>query len=214
VDVAALVEGGGAGTAFTLGGATLAGGANGQVTSTAALDGLTAYLLDNVSNGGRSVGDKVVPNLNPSPLTAAEAQAISTAIVALVANGQALTLAGINTAINSPATVWDSDLDGAGAYSTSTGSVADILRLMAGGGYALPSGAVLGDTTGNIGHFETTVSGAFPAATGFRHIYNTGALQISLGEGVLSELIRPTYTYRGTTGRAVTVYNDDGTLLG
>lgn len=214
VDLAALVEGGGVGTAFTLGGPVLATGANGTVVTTSALEGLVAYLLDNVSNGGKSVGDKVTVGLNPSPLTYAEAQAIATAILADVAAGNPLTLAGINTAINSPASVWNSDLDGTVAYSLSTGTVPEILRLVAGDGYSLPSGSQIGNIVTNLGLFDVTVSGSTPTTPAFRRVYLTGDLQVSLGQGVLSELIKSTYTYRGVTGRAVTVYNDDGSLLG
>lgn len=88
--------------------------------------GLSAYLLDNVEDtgGGES-------------LTAAEAVAISGLIEADVAAGVALTLARINVHINTPAGVAGSDLDG--TLGNSTGSVEEILRILAGERYKLPN---------------------------------------------------------------------------
>jgi hypothetical protein len=42
--------------------------------------------------------------------------------------------------------------------------------------------------------------------------YDTGAFQISLGSGQLAVFTSSAFDYLGTTGAALAVYNDDGTL--
>lgn len=212
VDLAALVESGGAGTAFTLGGATLAGGTNGDPKTLEPITGLTAYLLDNVCNAFLSIG--AGGTLQTSPLTPLEASQIASDLQSKMAAGTALTLANINAAINSPATVAQSDLNGAGALSNSTGAVLDILKLLSGESYTYPTNTSIGQLVANVFRFDIAVAGAFAAGSRVRYTENTGALQISLGSGALSKFIDPSFTYLGTAGRALVVYDDDGTLLG
>jgi hypothetical protein len=210
VDLAALIESGGAGTAFTLGGATLANGADGAVTTSSEIGGLVAYLLDHVCNAFLSIGSG--GSLETSPLTLAEANTIATAILALVTAGTALTLANINTAINTPTTVSGSDLDGAGALSDSSGSVEDILNLLSGSTYTIPSGSTIASSTSNKTVFDSASVGSFSSSTS-RRVETTGALQISVGSGRLSKFMSDDFSYLGTTGRAIVVYNDDGSLF-
>jgi len=81
--------------------------------------GLSAYLIDRVQD---TAGNQA--------LTAAEANAISALIEADAAGGVALTLARINVHINTPAGVAGSDLDG--TLGNSTGTVEEVLRILAG----------------------------------------------------------------------------------
>ena len=111
--------------------------------------GLQAYFVDRVQNRTGGAGDLA--------LTAAELVAIVNVILARVAAGSTLTLADINTAINTPATVTGSNLDGDGA-STSTGTVEQVLRILAGEMYRVPDGAQVADAAPN---FDATVRGAF-----------------------------------------------------
>lgn len=208
-------------------------GAGGIRTTNAAYKGLAVYIVDNVENvqGG---------NLT---LTAAQANAIALAIVTRAANGLALTLAAINTIIN--ATIGglaQSDLNGAVAGSFSTGTVEEVLRILAGEVYRVPAGAQVANAANAFpGHgVAHTRLGAYVAATDsdYRYVRQfawTGMLNLSCLSGVLSKLkaatyswINPAFTY-GATGTAltvaganipatgvaaaVTVYEDDGDVL-
>lgn len=99
--------------------------------------GLSAYLLDNVEDTGAG-----------ESLTAAEAIAISILIEADVASGTALTLARINTHINTPAGVAGSDLDG--TLGNSTGTVEEVLRILAGERYKLPNDSQVREPAGTF----------------------------------------------------------------
>lgn len=169
----------------------------GPITTSAEYKGLAAYLIDRVENSGAG-GDPA--------LTADEANDIAAALQLRVDNGQSLELSDINAAINTPAGVSGSDLDG--QLGNSTGTVEDVLRILAGGEYVVPAGTQV-ETAGNA--FDATIAGAFTTGQ-YRETYSTGSLAISFGEGALSELTAATFEYLGTAGAAVVVYNDDGTL--
>ena len=129
--------------------ATVAGAGGGASLDTAAVTyGLSAYLLDHVEDTGGN-----------ESLTAAEAVAISGLIEADVAAGVALTLARINVHINNPAGVAGSDLDG--TLGNSTGTVEEILRILAGERWRLPAAS---QVRTNPGLFDAVVRGAFVTA--------------------------------------------------
>lgn len=90
--------------------------------------GLSAYLIDRVEDTGGG-----------QALTAAEAVTISGLIEAAASAGTALTLALINIAINTPAGVAGSDLDG--TLGNSTGTVEQVLRILAGERYKMTDNA-------------------------------------------------------------------------
>lgn len=171
-------------TVATSGGAT-------AVTS-AEYKGVAAYLIDNVED-----------TPNGDALTAAQANTIALAIIAALDAGSAMTLVAVDALI--AATVAGSGL----ATGNSTGSIADVLKILAGGEYVLPAGS----TTQTGGVFNVTVSGAFTTGQ-YRATYDTGAFQISLGDGYLARLLESTFDYEGTAGAAVVVYSDTGALLG
>jgi hypothetical protein len=155
--------------------------------------GLAAYLIDRVED-----------TPNGDALTAAQANTIATNIITnLLDAAGAATLATVNAQI--AAIVAGSGL----ATGNSTGAIGDVLRILSGDNYALPQASVV-DTNGTT--FDATIRGAFTRR--IRHTYTTGSLQISLGQGHLSEFILATYTYRGVAGRAVVVYDDLGNVLG
>jgi hypothetical protein len=111
--------------------------------------GLSAYLLDVVEDTGGN-----------QALTAAEAVQIAGLIEAAVAAGTALDLATINTYINTPAGVAGSDLDG--TLGNSTGTVEEILRILAGERYRVVS--TLGaeaEVQNAAGNFVAARRGAF-----------------------------------------------------
>lgn len=171
-------------TVATSGGAT--------ATTSGEYKGIAAYLIDNVED---------TPNADA--LTAAQANTIALAIVAALNAGSAMTLAAVNALI--AATVAGSGL----ATGNSTGSLADVLKILAGGEYVLPSGSTT--QTGSV--FNVTRSGAFTTGQ-YRATYDTGAFQISLGDGYLAALLDAAFEYEGTAGAAVVVYSDAGAVLG
>lgn len=202
----------------------------GAFSTSSVLNGLAAYLIDNVNN--------VTGN---AALTAARANNIAARILARVAAGSALTLADINVAIRAEGGVGaGSTLNGAGG-TFSTGTVVEVLRVLSGEAYRVPAAAAVigagGVFPGGGAHART---GAFLArsATGYRAVrrfYNTGALARSVLVGSLSKLtaatyawINPAFTYGaagtaltygaahiGATGvaKAVAVYAADGSVI-
>jgi len=107
--------------------------------------GLSAYLIDRVEDTGGN-----------QALTAAEAIAIALLINAAASAGTALTLALINVAINTPAGVAGSDLDG--TLGNSTGTVEDVLRILAGERYKMTDNA---QVQVGAGTFDATQRGFF-----------------------------------------------------
>lgn len=99
-------------------------------TTDAVYYGLSAYIIDNVENG-----------LDDDTLTDAQVAAVASAILLRAATGLGLSLAQINTAINSVAGVSAADLDG--TASASTGTVEELLRVLAGEVYRLPAASAV-----------------------------------------------------------------------
>jgi len=172
----------------------VAGAANTTVPT--AVSGLAAYLLDNVEAGGLAAGT--------DSLTAAQANTISAAIVAAMDTSTAMGLAAVNTLI--AATAANSELSNAGG-SVSTGSLAGVLQILAGGVYTLPADSEVQVPTGTF----SGQSGSFPAET-YRHSYDTGAFVMSFAAGELSEYSDATWTRYGTAGAAILVYADTGAV--
>ena len=128
-------------------------------------------------------------------LTAAQAATDATDILALVGAG-ALDRATINGALT------------AGAINKE--DVVEVLAILAGGSYTVPSGTVI-ETAG--AYVNAPVVDSIPAPTEGRHVYNSGRLRVSFHEGRLALLTSTSFSYRGTTGAGVAVYNDDGTVF-
>lgn len=185
------------------------GGGGSSVDTNAAYNGLAAYLIDNVADAGAGnpAITAAVANASaafifsnyvqaggagaPSDLTATEFNN------ALVANGTSNATAGTEIANNG-----------------GTGSVEDILRILAGEVYTVPSGSEVTDAAGA----KASAAGAFDddasEARGQRKLYLTGALQISAGAGHLSVLSDDNaFSYDGTTGAAVRVVDAAGARI-
>jgi len=171
----------------------------GDDVTVAAYTGVAAYLLDHVEQGGLAAGT--------SALSDANANAAAAALIAILDASGALTLTAVNAAI--AGVVADTELTSAGG-SASTGDLNELLKIMSGGEYTLPAGSVTETPTGT---FDPTVAGSFTNDTEYRQLYSTGALQISCGAGRLSEYAAATWTYSGTAGAALVVYDADGNVL-
>jgi len=177
---------------------TIALSGAGPIVTDAAYNGLAAYLVDRVENtGGGAIA-----------LTAAEANSIATAIIAAMDAGTAQTLAAINVLINVPAGVSGSDLDG--TLGNSTGTVEDILSILAGEVYTVPAATEV-ETVGNA--FVAAVAGSFATTERVRDVYQSGFFEISRLAGQLAGYKSANFEYLGTTGAAVVVYDADGNVL-
>jgi hypothetical protein len=138
-------------------------------------------------------------------ITVTVANAAAQDIIDILDAGTDLGITEINAALIS---------GGAGAGTTltadgSSGRVVDILKILSGRTYTLPSGSTVGalSAAAELGSFSTL------AADGLRQVYSTGALQISCGEGQLAAYADNTFTYGGTAGRLLAVYDQSGNVL-
>lgn len=152
--------------------------------------GLAAYLIDHVEDNVANVA-----------ITVTVANATAVAIEALLDAGSAVTVAAVNAALIAAGAGAGTQLNA----NNSNGSITDILQILAGGQYVLPSGSVVGGVT------PPAALGSFTSGV-YLPTYDTGAFQISLGSGQLSVFTSSSFEYLGTTGAALAVYNDDGTV--
>jgi len=159
--------------------------------------GLAAYLLDHVIGGTTGV-----------TLTVARCNTAAAAILLLCdQNASAnITLAVINGLL----AVGDAntELNTGG----SNGTLNDVLKIVAGAEYVLPSGSLVGGLAAgaNLGAFTDGQ---------YRNTYDTGAFQISFGEGQLATFCSPTFEYgtrpanvAANPSEALVCYASDGTL--
>jgi hypothetical protein len=173
----------------------------GPVISTiSAQSGVAAYLIDNVEAGGLAAGT--------GALTAAQANTSATNILAAMDTPAVVTLAAVNAILTAAAGA-ATELDNTGG-SASTGSLTDLLQILAGGVYTVPSGAVL-ETAGVM----TAAATGSLDANKYRPTYDTGAFDLSLNlpEGDLFQLSSANFTYLGTAGAAVQCFTAAGALL-
>ena len=166
--------------------------AGGVLQATATYVGLATYIgarVDDITGGGNNC------------VVALEANRAAQAILARVRQGQALTLAGINAAIQSVPGLATSGIVGTG---TSTATVAEILRIVGGEVFqiaaAIPFSGAAGIFLGTAGAFivPVVVNGitTYPAA--WRHVrpfIDTGSLHQSRFTGALSQLAAATYVW-------------------
>jgi len=164
--------------------------------TTAEYQGIAAYLLDVTADG-----------VTTRSITVTQANTAAAAIITRVNSGLTLTAANITTVLVAAGCGAGTTIVGAGGAGQSAGSVADLLKIVAGGTYVLPAG-----TTRNPGVARPAgTAGDFIPGT-YRDTYDTGALAISFGEGSLAVYTSAVFDYLGTTGAALTVYANDGTL--
>jgi hypothetical protein len=153
--------------------------------------GLAAYIIDAVAHGGTG-----------NALTATQANSMATAVIAVLDAGTAMTIGNVNTALQTVVALTQL------AANNSVGTLADLLKILAGGEYVVPSGTA----ANSGGAFKGSKAGAFTTGQ-YRATYDSGALAISIGEGNLSVFTSADFEYDGTAGAALVVYDDDGSLL-
>lgn len=154
--------------------------------------GLAAYLIDHVIDGVTGVTITVaVANASAAAIVAQlDSQSDIDVSTALLANGVAN--AGAGTALSS---------------GGSNGTLKDILKILSGGLYILPSGSVVGNLAAGA------ALGSFTNDSEYRQMYSTGSLQLSCGEGQLAGFAAASFSYDGTAGAALAVYDHQGTSL-
>lgn len=154
--------------------------------------GLAAYLIDHI-----------IDQVSGVTITVAVANAAADAFIAQADAGSDIDVSSALTA-NGVANA------GAGTTLTnaagSNGSLADVLKILAGGSYTLPSGSV-------VGALAAPLNGGSFDDDGYRQVYASGSVNLSLGYGDLATYTAATFTYDGTAGAAVTVYDASGTAL-
>jgi len=191
-------------------------------TAASTFYGLGAYLADNV---------KDIDNAN-IVLTPARIATIQDAILARVAAGLSLSITDVNAIIGAAT--------GGGAASTlnaggSTGSLEEVLSILAGEVYRVPAGAFISLdnhawNSANMGVF----AGPGTDYRDIRKIADTGSLHASALTGTMAQLkapfytwVNPAFTYSATgtakdiagvnltsgTHRAVTIYDNAGGVI-
>lgn len=153
--------------------------------------GVAAWLIDGIEDSG-----------DGGALSATEANTIAAALIARLDAGNDMDTSSVNAVIQ--ATVAASGI----GVGNSVGTLAQLLKILAGGEYVLPAG-----TSANTGaaQYDATQDGDFTTGQ-YLHTRQTGALEISLGDGHLAEFTASTYSYVGTTGAALVLLDDDGTV--
>jgi hypothetical protein len=154
--------------------------------------GVAAWLIDTIEDSG-----------DGGALSATQANTIAAALLVAMRAGATMTTAAVNTIIQ--LTVAASGI----GVGDSVGTLAQLLRILAGAEYVVPAG-----TGANVGAaaFKDAAAGAFTTGQ-YRATYDSGALNISLGEGHLASFISSAFEYGGTTGAALVVYSDTGTVM-
>jgi hypothetical protein len=171
----------------------------GTLKFVAAVSGLAAYLLANVQASGAG----------GSALTPTQANDAATAIIAAMRAGSSLSLAAINALLVIAAGA-GTELTTAGG-SLSTGAVSDVLRILAGISYTVPAG-----TTVQVAGVFTAQAGAAAwnaanFAVGNKDILPTdSSFYQSLAYGKIAGFKSASFSYKGVTGAAITVYDDAG----
>ena len=176
-------------------------------------NGLVAYLIANVeANPAANVNG----NGTGPALTVPQAEQAAANILARVRAGETVTTANVN-AILSGADVVNAatDLDGQTVgNSNSTGSIVEVLAILAGEDYIVNGGVSIQDADGVK---ALVVSPGTLGSTTRTLVPNDSSWQISFSEGTLAGLVanQPLdLAFAGVkaTTPLLTVYNDDGTI--
>jgi len=158
----------------------------------ASYNGLAAYLIDNViANGGVTITVTIANAAAAAFIAQADAGGDLDANAALVTTGGAAAGTTLNT-------------------GGSTGSIAEVLAILAGARYNLPSGSTVGGLAAgaDLGSFDYMVDDR-----AYRQLWDSNAFQSSLNQGDLSALKNAAWSYDSTAGAAVVCYSATGTAL-
>lgn len=164
----------------------------------ASYNGLAAYLID-----------KCIDPTTAVTITVTEANAAAVAIGLIVDAGTDLTITEINAEL-ATATGHATTLTTNG----SAGTVAEVLQIMSGARYNLPSGSTVGAlaAAASLGSFDLMVDDR-----AYRQLYDSNAFSSSWNQGCLSALKNASWSYPvsgiATAGAAVVAYSATGLAL-
>ena len=162
--------------------------------------GLAAYLVANVQGGAGPA---------TAALTPTQANAMAAAIIAAMQAGAVLNLAAINALL---AGVLAGTVLSGGA-SLSTGLVSDVLRILSSVTYTVPAGTTVQLAGVFTPQVSPTVWNAANFAQGSRDILATdSSFYDSLSYGKIAGFKATTFSYKGVTGAALTVYDNAGAV--
>ena len=150
--------------------------------TTTVTTGLAAYLADVLAAGASANG-----------ISPANANTMATNLITRSDGGLALTLSDVNTVL--AAVVGSTTL----TAGNSVGTLADVLKILSGAVYTLPAGKKV-----QSGSAKEAVKGSFSTTVGYRQLYVTGSLTLSVSEGDLATLI---------SGSKAVVYDSAGAVL-
>lgn len=164
-----------------------------------AQSGLSAFLLVNA---------RVTAGANPA-LTPAQALLCANALVAQMRLGNALGIAQINAAM--AAVVANATLQGVAASV-----VPDLLRVLSGATYTVPAGTVIQNGAG-----AWVAQGSPAAFNAACYDFSTyvdvnvadSSFYISLAQGKLNGFTSSAFSYKGTLGSALVVYDNAGAVI-
>lgn len=183
-------------------------------SASASLDNLIAAI-----NLGAGAGTLYAAATTLHPTVSAAAGAGDTMV------GTAKTAGSAGNAITTTTTVTGASWTGATlaggdeatiSGGTSTGTVADVLRILAGATYTVPAGTVVQTPLSvfNPQSSPTTWNAAnFDYATFKEILVSDSSFYISLAEGQLRGYTSSAFNYKGTTGAALVVYDNTGAVL-
>jgi hypothetical protein len=180
--------------------ATLVTGPLATKTFGVAQSGLSAFLLVNA---------KVAAGAPNPALTPAQALLCANALVTEMRLGNALGLAQINAAM--AAVVANAALQG-----VATSVVPDLLRVLSGATYTVPAGTVIQSGAG-----AWVAQGSPAAFNAACYDFSTyvdvnvadSSFYISLAQGKLNGFTSSAFSYKGTTGAALVVYDNAGAVI-
>jgi hypothetical protein len=171
------------------------------ISTVRAAQGLAAYLISHVEAEGLGT--------TTGALTSTQANACAAAIIAELQASNDLDLTAVNAALAGE--VADTELTDAGG-SNSSGSLTDLLAILAGKEFTLPAGTQIQSNTNVFVPMGPTATAANFNEGSFRRLFDTDAFEMSFVEGNLAYYTSAAFTYKGVTGAAVAVYGSDGVI--
>lgn len=156
--------------------------------------GVAAYLLDNIVSGGEDSGT--------GALSDADANEIADDLVDAMSDGDPMTLANVNAIIDN--VVSDTSLGGGG----STGVLSELLRILSGEVYTVPSGSDM-----EVGGTKTARLGSFASLSRIRRFYDGVSFQASAHEGQLAGFKSDDFVYVDVAGALLVIYDDSGNVV-
>lgn len=170
---------------------------DGSLITSAAYTGLAAFLLDNCVDGGDS-----------GPITAEHANTIAAALFVRAQAGNAMGSGDIESVIQ------DTDGDVTVAASGGDDFALGVLKCLAGFTYTVAAGSEIQGAAAD-GSLASAAAGEFSSdsARVASKVTSSMALTKSMASGQLAGFCDAAFSYGGTAGAALVVYDDDGSVL-